>query len=291
MDLNLQTVTSPPRAASTVVMLRDGEGGLEVFMLKRHGLADVLGGAYVFPGGKVDSGDAELDMQTHIDADPAALLSRLNEPLIDALTAAGLYIAAMREAFEESGVLYAEGASAQVAQQAWSLMREGRSFAEVLELMKLRLQATSLVPWSRWITPTTPSLMSKRFDTRFFVAALPSDQVAVHNDHESTESAWLRPRDALVQYWERQIELAPPQIMSLVHLSRHADVASVLAQAQDRMPPVIQPEPFDTDGVRTICYPGDERHSLRERALPGPSRLSYINKRFEPPNGFESLFE
>jgi len=197
----------------------------------------------------------------------------------------------MREAFEESGVLYAEGASAQIAGQAWSLVREGRSFAEVLGLMKLRLQATSLAPWSRWITPTMPSIMSKRFDTRFFVAGVPSDQVAVHNDHESTESAWLRPRDALLQYWEHQIELAPPQIMGLAHLARHADVAGVLEQARDRMPPVIQPEPFDEEGVRTICYPGDERHSLRERALPGPSRLSYVNKRFEPPGGFESLFE
>jgi 8-oxo-dGTP pyrophosphatase MutT (NUDIX family) len=291
MDLNLQTVSTPPRAAATVVMLRDAAQGLEVFMLRRHGLADVLGGAYVFPGGKVDTGDAELDMHSHIDAEPAALLAGLNEPQIDELTGAGLYVAAMREAFEESGVLYADGASAQVAQRAWSLIREGHSFAEVLALMKLRLQATSLVPWSRWITPTMPSVMSKRFDTRFFVAGVPSDQIAVHNDHESTESAWLRPRDALVQYWDRQIELAPPQIMSLAHLARHADVASVLTQARARLPPVIQPEPFDEAGVRTICYPGDERHSLRERALPGPSRLSYVNKRFEPPGGFDTLFE
>ncbi|RYG14405.1 MAG: NUDIX hydrolase [Burkholderiales bacterium] len=291
MDLNLQTVTTPPRAAATVVMLRDGMAGLEVFLLKRSGLADVLGGAYVFPGGKVDASDAALDMPSHLDAEPAVLLARLNEPDIDELTGASLYIAALREAFEEAGVLYAENCTAAMAERAWSLIGEGRTFAEVLLLMNLRLQATSLVPWTRWITPTMPSVMNRRFDTRFFVAGVPGDQVAVHNDHESTESTWLRPRAALEQYRDGVIELAPPQIMSLAHLSRHASVDSVLAEASGRMPPVIQPEPFDADGVRTICYPGDERHSRRERAMPGPSRLSYVGKRFTPPGGFDTLFD
>ncbi len=291
MDLNRSTVTAAPRPAATVMMLRDGAQGLEVFLLKRHGLADVLGGAYVFPGGKVDGADAELDMLAHLDETPDTLLARLNEPAIDAATAAGLYVAALREAFEESGVLYAEGASARTAAEAWAMLRDGHAFADMLAALKLRLQASSVAPWSRWITPTMPSVMNKRFDTRFFVAAVPQGQVAVHNDHESTESVWLRPRDALEQYWAGGIQLAPPQIMSLAHLSRHAGVQDALAAARSRMPPVIQPEPFDADGVRTICYPGDERHSLRDAAMPGPSRLSYRNKRFEPPDGFESLFK
>ncbi len=290
MDLNLDTVTAAPRPAATVVMLRDGARGLEVFLLKRHGLADVLGGAYVFPGGKVDSTDAELDMLAHLDEAPGTLLTRLNEPAIDAATAAGLYVAALREAFEESGVLYAQGASAQTAARAWAMIRDGHAFAGMLSALGLRLQASSVSPWSRWITPTMPSVMSKRFDTRFFVAAVPEGQVAVHNDHESTDSVWLRPRDALEQYWAGGIQLAPPQIMSLAHLARHATVAQALAEARCRMPPVIQPEPYDEDGIRTICYPGDARHSLRVCALPGPTRLSYRNKRFEPPDGFESLF-
>lgn len=290
MDLNLDTVTAAPLPAATVVMLRDGAQGLEVFLLKRHGLSEVLGGAYVFPGGKVDSTDAELDMLAHLDETPGTLLARLNEPAIDAATAAGLYVAALREAFEESGVLYAQGASAQTAARAWAMIREGHTFAGMLSALGLRLQASNVSPWSRWITPTMPSVMNKRFDTRFFVAAVPAGQVAVHNDHESTDSVWLRPRDALEQYWAGGIQLAPPQIMSLAHLARHSTVAQALADARCRMPPVIQPEPFDEDGIRTICYPGDARHSLRVCVLPGPTRLSYRNKRFEPPDGFESLF-
>jgi hypothetical protein len=94
----------------------------------------------------------------------------------------------------------------------------------------------------------------------------------------------------LQQYWDGLIELAPPQIMSLSHLAGHASTQSALGEARHRPPPVILPEPFEHEGERAICYPGDDRHSVRERALPGPTRLHYRNRRFEPAGGFESLF-
>lgn len=294
MELNSEVVTAPPRAAATVVMLRDtddGVAGIEVFLLKRHGLSDVLGGAYVFPGGKVDPSDAQLDMEAHLDQPPHALHAGLNEPDIAPLTAASLYVAAMREAFEESGILFAQGASAGHAARATALLREGHKFDTVLAQLALRLQTNSVLPWSRWITPKVPSVMNKRFDTRFFVSAVPAHQVARHDNHETTDSVWLRPRTALEQYWQDQIELAPPQIMSLVHLARHASVQSVLRAARSRLPPVIEPEPFEHEGSRVICYPGDERHSVRAQALPGPTRLVYRNKRFEPMTGFDALFD
>lgn len=290
MELNTQVVTGPARAAATVVMLRDATRGLEVFLIKRHGLSDVLGGAYVFPGGKVDSSDAELDIAAHLDQSAEQLHAGLNEPDLDGLTAAGIYVAALREAFEETGVLFAQGADSAFAAQATALLREGRAFDEVTATMALRLNASQLAPWSRWITPLVPSVSSKRFDTRFFVAAVPPGQQATHDNHEATESVWLSPRDALEQYWARGIELAPPQIMSLAHLSHHESVASVLAQARARRPPLIQPEPFDQDGMRVVCYPGDERHPVSQRALPGPTRLEYRNQRFEPVGGFDALF-
>lgn len=291
MELNLETVTTPPRPAATVVLLRDAPAGLEVFLMKRHGLSDVLGGAYVFPGGKVDAADAELDMAAHLDQPLDRLHAGLNEPEIDLRTAGAVYVAALREAFEESGVLFADGLPPSgLADRAAALLREGLGFNTVLAQLALRLQTLGIVPWSRWITPVTPSVTNKRFDTRFFVAAVPGGQVARHDNFETTESVWLSPRHALQQYWDRQIELAPPQIMSLAHLSRHAGVESVLAEARGRRPPVIQPEPFDHEGSRVICYPGDARHSVREQALPGPTRLSYRNRRFEPDAGFEALF-
>ena len=135
-----------------------------------------------------------------------------------------------------------------------------------------------------------PSVSSKRFDTRFFVAEVPANQVARHDDFETTASAWLQPKLALQQYWDRQIELAPPQIMSLAHLSRHASVHSVLQEARQRPPPVIFPESYDEAGERLICYPGDPRHSVPTLAMPGPTRVYFRNRRFEPADGFEALF-
>ncbi|MEO5659050.1 MAG: NUDIX hydrolase, partial [Polaromonas sp.] len=202
MELNLEFVTTPVRAAATVVLLRDAPAGLEVFLMKRHSLSDVLGGAYVFPGGKVDLADAELDMAVHLDQPLHTLHAGLNEADISERTAGALYVAALREAFEESGVLFAQGACANAidAERAAALLREGYGFNAVLAQMALRLQTRSLVPWTRWITPTSPSVTNKRFDTRFFVSAVPAGQVARHDDHETTESIWLKPRIALEQY-------------------------------------------------------------------------------------------
>lgn len=290
MELNFDAVTTPLRSAATVMLLRDASAGLEVFLLKRHGLSDVLGGAYVFPGGKVDGADAELDSATHLDQAPTALHTSLNEHEIDASTACSLYVAAIREAFEECGILLAQGATQAHAMRSRALLREGYAFDEVLAQMQLRLQTQGLAPWSRWITPRVPSVMNKRFDTRFFVAACPADQVAAHDNHEATESLWISPRAALEQYRSGHIELAPPQIMSLAHLSRMGDVQAVMAEARSRLPAVIQPEPYEEDGVRVICYPGDARHSVPTRAMPGPTRLRYVNKRFEPVDGFDALF-
>jgi 8-oxo-dGTP pyrophosphatase MutT (NUDIX family) len=260
-------------------------------LLKRHGLSDVLGGAYVFPGGKLDLADSELDMPAHLDQSAVDLHAALFEPATDALTAAALHVAAVREAFEESGILFAHGATAADAARATALLRTGRAFDEVLAEMGLRLHTRSLVPWARWITPKVPTVTNKRFDTRFFIAELPADQIAHHDNIEATASVWLTPRMALTQYRDGDIELAPPQIMSLAHLSRYEDVITAMTAARSRPPPLIEPEPFMHEGGRVICYPGDERHSITQRALPGPTRLRYVNKRFEPVDGFDTLFE
>ncbi|HWI80004.1 MAG TPA: NUDIX hydrolase [Ramlibacter sp.] len=290
MELNTQPLQGPVRPAASVVMLRDGQEGLEVFLLKRHGLSEVLGGVYVFPGGKVDPEDAVLDLPAHLDLPPQTLHAALGEPELDLLEATALHVAALREAFEETGVLYAQGAGARQAALAWDLLRQGRSFDEVLQAMSLRLEASRLQPWSRWITPVIGAVARKRFDTRFFLAAVPEGQQARHDDHEATESVWLTPRKALQQYWEGSIALAPPQILSLAHLSRHASIASALAEARRRLPPTIRPELFEEDGTRVVCYPGDGQHSVRQRALPAPTRLHYRDRRLEPTQGFEAFF-
>ena len=290
MQLNHEPVLTPPRAAASVVLLRDGAAGLEVFLARRHGLSDVLGGAYVFPGGKLDAADSSPQSLARLGASPEALHAALAEPALAAPQAAAFYVAACRETFEEAGVLLGCGATAEQAEQVARTTRDGVAFADALAAAGLSLDCGNLVPWSRWITPRVPSIMSKRFDTRFFVVRLPEGQQAVHDARETVESAWLAPREALARYWDGRIGLAPPQIMSLVDLARHASVAAVLDAARARGPALIEPEPFEQDGARVIAYPGDERHPLRERALPGPTRLAWRNGRFEPLGGFEAFF-
>ncbi|WP_026436011.1 NUDIX hydrolase [Acidovorax sp. JHL-9] len=283
-----------PRAAATLVLLREATTGPEVLLLRRHAKASNMAGVYVFPGGKLDAEDATLNPDTHLDQPHAALHEGLNEPGTDSATAAGLYVAALREALEECGLLLAEpwaGAPPLDAARARAMLREGQPFAQVLAALQLRLQTRQLAPWSRWITPLAPSMGTRRFDTRFFVAQAPAGQTARHDDEETTDSVWLAPRKALEQYRDGAIDLAPPQIMSLAHLARHASVASVLSAARSQRPPLILPEPFDHDGVRVLCYPGDAMHPVRERALPGPTRLHYRERRFTPEAGFEALFD
>ena len=291
MEINNLVVTAPPRDAASVLMMRDSAQGLKIFMLQRHSNSAVLGGAYVFPGGKLDAADAELDHARHLDQPVDVLHQQLAEPELDPGRASGLYVAALREAFEESGILFAQGPQGQApdAVLAGQCLRDGASFPDVLHEISLRLTTRFLVPWSRWITPKMPSVSSQRFDTRFFVAAVPAGQDAVHDNIETTHSAWMVPRQALEDYWARRIELAPPQIMSLVQLMRHDSVESVLHETRQRPPATIQPEPFDDNGVRTICYPGDPLHSQPQRAMHGPTRLRFVDRRFEPIGGFEAF--
>jgi len=290
VELNDQPVLTPPREAATVVLLRDAAEGMEVFMVKRHGLSDVLGGAYVFPGGKLDRGDADAEMLQRLGAPLDALHAALCEPELDAAAAAGFFVAACRETFEEAGILLAAGASAQDVEAAQGRAGAGLGFGETVAQLGLRLDWSNIVPWSRWITPRVPALLNKRFDARFFLAAVPNDQEALHDNHEATESFWLRPRVVLERYWAAEINLAPAQIMSMAALARYASVAEALAAARARRPPIIQPEPFAHALGRAIAFPGDARHPVAERALPGPSFVVYRNERFEPLDGFEALF-
>jgi 8-oxo-dGTP pyrophosphatase MutT (NUDIX family) len=296
MELNSIVITSPPVHAATVMLLRDAPGGLEVLLLKRHSDSAVLGGAYVFPGGKLDKADSAPDLLARLNQSPTALHAALNEPDLEVNLGAALYVAAVREAFEESGVLFAiapgtQPGDLQTALQGSASERASVDFNVFLSQHGLQLDTQSLRPWSRWVTPNMPSVTRKRFDTRFFVAMAPANQIATHDDIETTQSLWVQPREALGQCWRREIELAAPQIMSLAHLSRYATAAQALQAASEQAPPLICPEPHDIDGIRVICYPGDPMHSVPQRGLPGPTRLMFKDNRFEPIGGFETLFE
>lgn len=288
LTINSDTVHTPPVPSATVIVVRDGPTGLEVLLVRRHGNSNVLGGVHVFPGGKLDAADRQVD-PVALDRSPHDCAQSLNESGLDAETALGLHVAALRETFEESGLLLGQVHQAELAANVRERTAAGTGFALALQQLGCTVPTASVWPWSRWITPRVPSVTNKRFDTRFFVAAAPAGQVAEHCTFEATEAVWLAPRLGLERYWAGEIDLAPPQIMSLCQLSHLHTVAQVMATAQGRPPALIEPEPFDQDGVRVICYPGDPSHSVAQRVWSGPTRLSYRNQRFEAEGGLAAL--
>lgn len=292
--INHDVVDTPPRPSATVLLLRDAPGGFEILMQRRSDASDVLGGAYVFPGGKVDREDGDDDMLSRIDCPGHALHGALGDPALDARAAAACYVAAGRETFEEAGVLLAvlpdgSPAPAHHAEAATALSRQGYAFIEVLAALDLRLRVSALVPWSRWITPRMPSLTRKRFDSRFFLARAPADQVARHDNHEATDSVWMSPRAALARFRAGGIMLAPPQLMSLIELAAHGSVEAAMRPAATIWPRRIDPRPFEHEGTRAVAYPGDPLHDHPEQVMPGPTRLIFRAGRFEPFEGLDSL--
>lgn len=289
IPINSDVVLTPPVPSATVMVVRDGAYGLEVLLVRRHGNSGVLGGVHVFPGGKLDAADRRADPAL-LDRSASDLRQVLGEPDLDLPTAVGLHLAALRETFEECGLLLGCAPDqAGVLQKLREHMRAGAGLVAALQQLGQPLVASSLLPWSRWITPRQPSVTNKRFDTRFFVAAAPAGQEAEHCRFEATEAVWLAPRSALQRYWAGEIDLAPPQIMSLSQLTRLDNVSRVLALARSRPPALIEPEPFDQDGQRVICYPGDPAHRIRERVWHGPTRLTYRHGRFEAEGGLDAL--
>jgi len=239
-----------PRDAATVILLRQapsGPPGPEAFLLRRTAELEFAPGACVFPGGSVDAHDADEGIAWTGPA-PADFGGLLNVPPD---RARALVCAAVRETFEESGVLLAGSAASPLDDHAdlsgdrYALLAGATSLGEVLSRRGLALRADLLTPWARWITPEASP---RRFDTWFFAAALPAGQAAtaVPEGHsgpgESESGMWLRPAAALEAAQAGQITLLPPTAVTLGELAGHDDVARILATRRvitPRMPRVV----------------------------------------------------
>lgn len=275
--------SKPIRDASTVLPLRNGSSGLEVFMVKRNSRMGFLGGAHVFPGGAVD----EADRQSSLDA----LLSGFDAPgaagLLRAGTeerARGFYVAAIRELFEEAGILLARdhddawtvGGDDPVSRDRFAEHRRAvtageHPFATVVEAEGLRLACDSLCYFAHWITP---KVEVKRFDTRFFLARMPDGQDADHDRGESIEGAWLTPAEALARYARREIEMVPPTICSLDRLQLDETVDDALAAARALEVVEIRPKIAIEGENVTLLYPGDDDYETGvARTVEDPGRM------------------
>ncbi|MCE2878113.1 MAG: NUDIX hydrolase [Comamonadaceae bacterium] len=293
LKINQNEVLTPPVAAATVVVLRDSPQGVEVLLVKRHGKSQVLAGAHVFPGGKLDASDCQTDPE-QLDQSGLAMQQALAESDLDTARASGLYVAALRETFEECDLLLHEGDRpdriAALRSDLRGHLAQGLAYGQALRQMNLGpLQTRQLHPWARWITPRKPSMMDRRFDTRFFVAIAPAGQQACHDAHEITEALWLTPKQAIERYWDGQMNLAPVQLLTLMQVGRLPTAADVMRSARSRAPMHVLPEPHDVEGGRVLCYPGDPGHPVAQAAWEGPTRMIYRNGRFEPEGGLQAL--
>lgn len=224
------TAPVPVRDAATVVLLRDGSDGVEVWLLTRVTGMAFAAGMSVFPGGRVDDGDADLPF-----IGPVQEIAR--RFACDERLARALLGAAVRETFEEAGVLLTEPPSELF--DAHGDVEAGRvGFGELLRLHGLAIPVDALLPWSRWITPAGEV---RRYDTRFFVGALPDGAQARDLTTESSSAGWMRVGAALDEMRNGARMLLPPTAMTLAAIAPFGSVTEVLAAAAERRLEPVRP--------------------------------------------------
>jgi 8-oxo-dGTP pyrophosphatase MutT (NUDIX family) len=275
-DGRLSAAADPPprvRDASTVVLLRDAVdrprggasgGGIEAYLLRRTATMAFAGGMFVFPGGRVDPADSRPDVPW-VGPPFAEVMHALDaEPGL----ARALVCAAVRETFEECGVLLAsptgtDGALAEPDDQGWladrlAMERRELGLAEMLVRRELALRVDLLAPWARWITP---EVEPRRYDTRFFVAALPPGQQPGAVSGEADRMVWMSPAEALERHAAGTMRMLPPTAYTLAELAAFDDVAGVLAAARRRDLSPIMPKFLVTGTEAHFLLPHDAEYA------------------------------
>lgn len=233
------------RVATTVLLLRDGAAGMEIFMVQRHHQIEFASGALVFPGGSMDPGDRAIASDPALVADAGGL---------DTDTLA-IRVGGIRETFEESGILMARPRGSDALLSASELthlepQREaldaGRiGFGDLLRRHALLPAVDLLVPFAHWITPVG---LPKRFDTYFLLALAPPDQVGRHDGRESVDSIWLSPREALLGAESGRFTLPFPTIRNLIKLDKLGSAQAALDFARTTPVVTVLPEMTRLEG-------------------------------------------
>lgn len=263
--------------ASTVILIRDGTDGLQVLMMKRPSDAPFAGGAYVFPGGVLQTGDC-------LDEELCNGLTDARASEILGLESGGLayWVSAIRECFEETGILLAYDSNLKILDMAElpvrqrfhdlrkALVRREVSLEGICRRESLTLAADRIHYWAHWITPQGKPL---RFDTRFFLTAAPASQHAAHDGKELTDSTWIRPREALSRAASRKWLIILPTVHNLLDLNESNSTRAAVRKARSRDSiSAIQPEIVGDDAGLYFETPGHPECSEALRIAPNPTR-------------------
>ena len=266
---------SVPRPATTVLLLRPSKPGdagspLEVFMVVRHHAIDSFSGALVFPGGKLEEADG--------DARLAARCGGADKISPEELK---FRVAGVREAFEECGVLLARkrGQRAVIAaaelkpiEDKWRarLTKDEASILDLVEAEDLELATDLMTPYAHWITPV---FVPKRFDTWFFLAEAPEDQIALHDGSESTDSVWIGAQQAIDEAVAGRRTLVHATTKNLELLAEGKTVVGALSQASERKIVTVQPWVEARDGKKFLHIPEGAGYRNLVREMPPPAAV------------------
>ena len=253
--------TAPePKPSSTILLVRDSASDMEVFMVQRHHQIDFARGAMVFPGGKVEPSDEAPALRDHCSG---------IEDMGDVEIA--VRVAAIRETFEECGVLLARplrsdslvdaARLAQLEATRRSALRDGElALSELVEEEELVLACDLLVHFAHWITPT---ILPRRFNTHFFLAVAPPDQLALHDGEESIDSIWITPAEAVVEAEAGRRTIIYPTLLNLKKLGRSHNVAEAIEAARrDTIVTVLPRLGEGEDGEPVLCIPEEAGYGV-----------------------------
>ncbi len=277
-----------PLDSATVILTRESkQGHFQVFLMRRNRRQDFMGGAFVFPGGRLDEGDCDPALLHHAGGFTGAdARNGLQATDLPESTALGLYFAALRETFEESGVLLAydqtgktidlaDGETAgRFARYRLQLHEQSLSLRELAEREGISYALDLLTPYAHWITP---EIESKRFSTRFFLARKPPEQIPFHDTIEMTHSLWLTPAAALAQQKAGRTLLMPPTLKTLEELNEYDTLDELFQSARSLRIRTILPEPFVTEDGFGVKLPHDPEYGIVDhRQPPRPGETSRI---------------
>jgi 8-oxo-dGTP pyrophosphatase MutT (NUDIX family) len=284
LDLDPTRKGPRPAPAATIVFVRDSNDGPELFVVERSKQSRFLGGAVVFPGGRVDLGDASSEWDGVVlpcDADPRPWFPErcATFGVTDPVDARAFRVAACREALEEArllpmttGAIDADGLLDDL-RRTHVASGNAEALPGMLARAGIRVRLSDLVPFARWITPEAES---RRFDARFYMAQAPLGQSGLHDQTETTKSFWATPASLLLQWTQRTIELAPPTHRTLQLLTRFPSADAMMAWARTTslapICPVVAKHPTADGDTLALLLPGDPEHPHGEAVLEGPSR-------------------